>query len=319
MKILIVGKNQIMKWPQSVYRALTALSYETELFLFNKKNFSYCAMRLLGKKKRRAFLAKKLEQKINSFQPDLIFFVSAFFIPIELFNVLKKYPHITKIGWSADRFEADKAPEANCLDYLFCSDYGFLDIAKNFTCKSIYLPLCSDPIPSYDPNTEKTLPPLFAGVLNPTRTKYLSACTTRCVLYVKNCPKGQLTQHEVHHHTIPHSQMLDLISKSICPINVGLSVNNITGLNFRVFEVSACGGLIMVNKECADISRCYEVGKEAVVYDTPEDLNKLVQDAVQNPKKYTDIARAGYERTIKEHTYAKRMEQILKIISDAKK
>ena len=37
MRILVVGKNNIMEWPQSVNNALRSLSYDTELFLFKKK------------------------------------------------------------------------------------------------------------------------------------------------------------------------------------------------------------------------------------------------------------------------------------------
>ena len=313
MKILVVGKNNIMEWPQSVNSALRSLSYDTELFLFNKKSFSYCVLRLFGKKARRKWLAKVFENKIRQTQPDLIFLVSAFFVPPELFNVLKKFPNIKKIGWVGDKFNPDKAPFANCLDILFCTDTGFLETAKEFECKAAYLPLCTEV--SFIKADEKTLPPLFVGVLNPTRIKYLSAIKTKCLLYVKNCAKGQLQQHEVHKHTIPHEKMLELSAKSICPINIGLSVNNIYGLNFRVFEFSACGSLIMVNKECKDISKCFCVGKEALVYDTPEDLNKLISDIVKNPLKYAKIAQAGHERTLKEHTYQKRLEQMFEMIN----
>ena len=314
MKILVVGKNNIMEWPQSVNNALRSLSFDTELFLFNKRNFTYCFMRLFGKKIRHKWLAKVFENKIRKTQPNLIFIVSAFFLPPELFNVLTKFPNIKKIGWVGDKFSTAQKQYANCLDILFCSDYGFLELAKQFKCKSAYLPLCADI--SLQINKKNTLPPLFVGGLNATRIKYLTAIQEKCLLYVKNCPQGQLQQHEVHRHTIPHSKMLELTAKSLCPINIGLSVNNITGLNFRVFEFSACGCLIMVNKECEDISRCYSVGTEAVVYDTPEDLNKLISDIVNNPLKYEQIAQAGYERTIKEHTYEKRMQQMFEMMKD---
>ena len=316
MKILVVGKNNVMEWPQSVYSALKSLSFDTELFLFNKKIPSYCFMRLFGRKNRRIWQAKIFERKIKIFQPDLIFLVSVFFTPPELFNVLKKYPNIKKIGWTGDRFELNKKAQADYLDVLFCTDYGFLKTAQKFKCKSFYLPLCTNVESLTSEN--KTLPPLFVGVLNPTRLKYLSACKSKCLLYLKNCPKGQLEWHNLHRHGISHDKMIDLMKKSICPINIGLSANNITGLNFRVFEISACGGLIMVNKECQDIAKCYDIGKEAVIYDTPEDFSTLLTDVVSNPKKYEKIALAGFQRTMKEHTYQKRMEQMFEILKKYK-
>ena len=317
MKILVVGKNNVIEWPQGVDSALRSLGHSTSLFLFNKKTLSYLFMRLLGKKKRLNFLANSLRQRIVDFKPDLIFFVSAFFVPPKLFDVLKEFPDIKKIGWVGDKFKEDKAPQANCLDVLFCTDYGYLNAAKDFKCKVVYAPLCAEIYPT--PPQTKTLPPVFVGLLNAGRMEYLQACQTKCLLYVKNCPKGKLTQHEVYRYKVSHSKMLDLMSKSVCPINMAFSVNNISGLNFRVFETSAMGGLIAVNKDCSDISRCYHVGTEALVYQSPQDFSDLLADIVLNPKKYEKIAIAGYNRTLKEHTYQKRMQQILDIAFETKK
>ena len=73
----------------------------------------------------------------------------------------------------------------------------------------------------------------------------------------------------------------------------------------------------MVN-ESKDLSACYRIGEEAVTYKTPEDLNNLVHDIMQHPDKYQKIAEAGYQRTMKQHTYSKRLDQMFMILRENK-
>jgi len=272
-------------------------------------------MHIFGRKQLKKWIACRLEQKIRDLRPDAIVFIGAFLMPQELFDVLKKFPNIKKAGWCGDKFDTSCKSRADCLDILFCTDYGFKQQADTFNCKFVYLPLCAKVTQNY--TNKKTLPPFFAGGLNSERKRYLSAIQSKCLLYLLHCPKGIFPQHEVHYHAIPHELMLKYIGQSICPINIGLSVNNISGLNFRVFETGACGGLIMVNSECTDISKCYFIGTEAVVYSSPEQLNDLVTDATAHPEKYEKIAKAGYERTLQEHTYEKRIQQMLAFLQQS--
>lgn len=312
MKILVVGKDNIMKWPFKVVKGFSDLGHETDLFVFNQKTFAYCYWRLLGKKRRLHWLAEKFQQKITSFKPDLIVYVSFAFIPLELYKAADSF-NIKKVGWAADKFEPKMKEKADFLDALFCTDTGYLEYAKSFKCPSYYLPLCADTDTFKNEHLPKTLPPFFAGVANKLRNEYFGACKEKCLLYGKGWDKQKMPWHEIHNHKIPLEKMQHLINQSIAPINICFSPNIVNGLNFRVFEIGACGGLIMVN-ETKDLSLCYDIGKEAVVYTTPDDFNRLLKDIVENPKKYKKIASAGYKRTMKDHTYFSRLNQMLNYI-----
>ncbi len=311
MKILVVGKNNLMLWPQSVHRNFLRMGHTPCLFLFNKKTLGYCFYRLFGKKYRLKWLTQQFEKQILTFKPDLILFVSTFFVPLSFFEVAASYPHIIKAGWSGDRFAAKEKKKANLLNFLFCSDSGYLKKAKKFSCQSYFLPLCADENVCKKIDVSKRLPPFFAGVANPQRNKYIMACRTRCLLYGKGWDKRKMPQHEIHNHKIPLAKMYQFVSQTVAPINICFSPNIINGMNFRVFETGAMGQLILLN-QTKDLSTCYRIGKEAVTYSTPESFNRLLTDIVKNPKKYEKIAKAGYQRTLKEHTYVKRLEQMLK-------
>ena len=315
MRIFIVGKDNIMQWPENVQASLS--DHKTELFLYNKRTISDIFHKIVYRKKRYAYVAEQLKKRIQKFSPDLIFFVSCFFMPQECFDILDSFPNIPKIGWAGDAFGEKQRNKANKLSALFCSDTGYLEITKGWSCQSFFLPLCVNESVFKNEHILRTEPPFFVGVGNEKRIPYLSAIQDKIVIYGAGWPMDKLSQHEVHNKKISHQIVHGFINRTVAPINLTFSKNIINGLNFRIFEVSACGGLIIVN-DSKDLERCYRIGEEAVVYKTPEDLNNLVHDIIQHPDKYQKIAEAGYQRTLKEHTYRKRMEQMLAILKENK-
>lgn len=89
----------------------------------------------------------------------------------------------------------------------------------------------------------------------------------------------------------------------------GTQKNPIKG---RVFEVPATGGFLMTGKSGDDIGEYYVPGKELAVFDSPEDLIEKCKYYLSHEQERQIIAKAGYDRTIKEHTYVQRFEEIFK-------
>lgn len=314
-KILIVGKDNVMKWPQAVYRFLPC--EEKELFLYNRFSFIGTALKLFGKKKRFAYLARLLKKRIASFKPDAVVFVGAFLLPVELFEALKDFDGIVKSAWAGDSWahknQKDIQKALNVLDVLFITSSDFEQEATGFKGKIVYLPLCANTDVFKKSDVKRTEKPFFVGVANEDRQKLFEACETPCLIYGKGWDVQRLKQHEVHNQTLSIQEAQRFVSASVAPININLTPNGKNGLNFRTFEISACGGLIMTNYR-EDLPRCYQVGTEAVVYKTPEEFSALVQDIVAFPDKYAQIAEAGYERTMKEHTYTARLKQMIDVL-----
>lgn len=312
VKILVVGKQSFLKWPENVAGAFGA-QHEVELFLYNKKTLFYGLVKMWGSQRRNQIMAARLKRRIEKMKPDLIFYVSCCMIPQEFYDVLGEFPHVKKVAWAGDAYGREILPRVQNLDALFLTDTGFFSLVEDLPCPAHYLPLCvneRDFAPTHQP---KTLPPFFVGVANQNRVGYFKACMTPCLIYGKGWPVDVLTQHDVRNVIIDHTRVIELINRSVAPLNVGVSSNNRNGLNLRVFEVSACGGLVIVYKQ-KDLGLCFEVGKEAVEYATEEEFDALVADIVARPDVYAGIAVAGYQRTLREHTFAKRMEQMLSIL-----
>ena len=308
MRILVVGKKQGIHWPETVAKTLSQTD-EVSLFLYNKHNLRSLWHKLFYFKNHHQKDACLLHQKILSFKPDLIFFVSCFFIPQAYYEVLKKFPTIQKIGWTGDNFGIPEKEKAAQLDMLFCSDSGFLPAAKQLGVKAAFLPLCTDEHFFSYFKGQRTGHPVYVAAGNEKRTQYIQAIQDPCDIWGPHWNKKKLKQHIVHTHSISQRKMRRLICRSCLPFNLQFSSNNVQGLNFRAFDIPATGGLILSN-DVADLHKCYRVGKEAIAYKTPEELNHIIHDFLQHPEKYQPIIQAGYKRVLQDHTFAKRMQEM---------
>lgn len=91
-----------------------------------------------------------------------------------------------------------------------------------------------------------------------------------------------------------------------CLTNNMAGVDNIKGRNF---EIPACGGF-QISGPARDLEEYFVVGKETEVYRDLEDLTMKIQYYLEHDDEREVIARAGYERAVKDHAYDKRFAAI---------
>ena len=63
-----------------------------------------------------------------------------------------------------------------------------------------------------------------------------------------------------------------------------------------------------------DLHEMFDPGKEVVAYRTPEECVELIRYYVDHEDERQAIARAGQERTLKEHTCYERTRELLDIV-----
>ncbi len=88
-----------------------------------------------------------------------------------------------------------------------------------------------------------------------------------------------------------------------------------TSANFRIFNVTACGGFLLSDYK-KDIEDLFEIDREVVCYRTPDELREKAEYYLAHPDELSEIAEAGYKRTVREHTFAKRAKRILSFIKE---
>lgn len=89
-------------------------------------------------------------------------------------------------------------------------------------------------------------------------------------------------------------------------------------LKGRMFKVMGCGGFFLTNPT-EGLENLYEIGEEIVYFYNLKDLIKKIKYYLSHEKEREQIARAGLERSLRDHTCEKRFDQIFKIIKENNK
>jgi len=77
----------------------------------------------------------------------------------------------------------------------------------------------------------------------------------------------------------------------------------------RNFEIPATGGFLLTG-DADNLTDYYENGKEIVIFKNKQDLIEKCKYYMEHEEERNAIAKAGYERTIKDHTYEQRFREI---------
>ncbi len=83
-------------------------------------------------------------------------------------------------------------------------------------------------------------------------------------------------------------------------------LRNILQIKARHFEIPATGGFT-ITRRADDLETYFENGKEMVIVDSDDELVEKIKYYLAHEDERAAIAKAGYERTIAEHTYKQRL------------
>ena len=109
-------------------------------------------------------------------------------------------------------------------------------------------------------------------------------------------------------HKIPEEAFKEYLTNDRLQSNIGneQAMDQIKGRNF---EVPGCGGFTLTGR-AENLGDYYRDGKEVVCFEDSEDLVNKVHYYLEHEEERASIAQAGYERTIREHTYIRRFNEI---------
>ncbi len=94
-------------------------------------------------------------------------------------------------------------------------------------------------------------------------------------------------------------------------VNIYVTPRSIrSGVPLRVLEIMACGGFVLVNYQ-EDLAAEFEDGKELVMYRSLEEMVDKVRYYLEHEDERKNIAKAGYEKVLREYNYAEKLRHIL--------
>jgi spore maturation protein CgeB len=108
--------------------------------------------------------------------------------------------------------------------------------------------------------------------------------------------------------------MYKVLRQSLLTLNHHIDIASAYAGNLRLFEATGVGTLLITDWK-KNLHDMFEPGKEVVCYRTPEECAEMVQYYLEHDEEREAIARAGQQRTLRDHTYYQRMQSLLEIIS----
>lgn len=261
---------------------------------------------------------EKLLRTVEWTRPDVLFSVLfTYEIWVETLQILRDSGIVATVNWTTD----------DSWKYALCSRFvaPFFH-ASTTTYPAIYNRYKRDGISQvlltqWAANAGRLRPPLpfaecqypvtFVGTAHGKRRVWIEALRRRGIevaCFGHGWPNGPVAARDI----------LEIIRKSVISLNFANSTlvwNKIlprrqNQIKARTFEVPGAGGFL-VTEWAEGLEDCYEPGREIVVFRGLGDLAEKIRFYLAHPADRDAIAWGGYKRTCEDHTYDRRLAEVL--------
>lgn len=188
---------------------------------------------------------------------------------------------------------------AQFFDYVFVAQRNHVDRLRGLGFEQVYwLPLACDPEIHGARERPKVWDVGFVGQIHsPHRARRLALLAERYKVndYQRRYPKEEIAE---------------VYSKSKIVFNTSIEGD----LNMRVFEAMASGAMLITDRIGNGQEDLFKPGVHLVEYGSDEELLEAVDYYLHHDDEREEIARAGRDLVLSEHTYYHRCQQILNTI-----
>ena len=118
-----------------------------------------------------------------------------------------------------------------------------------------------------------------------------------------------------HHGEVWGLSMYRALARSRVTLNRHIDVAEKNANNMRLYEATGVGALLITDQK-DNLGELFVVGKEVVAYSSQKEAADLIRYYLAHPDEADTIARAGQARTLREHTYKSRMNELALILQN---
>ena len=162
---------------------------------------------------------------------------------------------------------------------------------------------------------EKDIEISFVGGISGMHSKgnhFLSTCASLMRLDIwgyggDSIPQGHPLG-RYHHGPVFGLDYFRILARSKMTLNRHIDIAENYACNMRMYEATGVGALLITDMK-SNLGKLFEIGKEVVAYSSPEEAVDIIKYLTENPRIVEQIAAAGQARTLRDHTYSKRMRQ----------
>lgn len=250
---------------------------------------------------------------------------------------LKQYNFTTALWLTDDPYFTDVTKNLVLdYDYVFTQDTGCIDFYKDLGCDHVYyVPLAAEP-PAYTPiltEEEYIFDISFIGTVFDNRLAFIDSIAEYLVTkntLIIGSNWDRLKRYELLKDKIillpflVYENSIEYYKRSKINMNIHRSIEdvifnknkvkiNACSINNRTFEIASTGAFQMTDIR-SDLEKCYIPGVQIETFTSPIDFIEKAERYLANPAQRKKIAMEGFKRTLIDHTYDKRVKDLLEII-----
>ena len=107
--------------------------------------------------------------------------------------------------------------------------------------------------------------------------------------------------------------MYEILARSRIVLNRHISAAAGHANNMRLYEATGTGALLLTDHG-RNLAQLFDPGGEVAVYDDESALEEVLQHFLRSEDEARAIAAAGQRRTLREHTYERRVEKLVTLL-----
>lgn len=327
MKKVLFVTHRLSPFYHVIPKSLLNLGFKVDIFDYYQSNLKVRFIGYLNNlskfDKNRSVINKEINlsliDKVRETKPDYLLTTKALNIDKMTIKEIKKSGVVT-INWFQDLLEFLPwlKEHGRVYDYLFTPDPLMVRELRRNKITVFYLPLAAQTDIKLK-NIKKKYNVVFSGQYTLRREKLFAKLTSLGDKFIiwgySDWGKSSLSAH--YKGLLPSVEcMLQKFRESKIVINVqtGGDKDPSEVVSLRAFEATGMGTFLL-NWWHKPIDDFWEDGKEIVNFKSPEEALIKAKYFLSHEKEREKIAKAGWERTKKDHTFKLRFKKMFEIVS----
>ena len=257
-----------------------------------------------------------LDAQIEACRPDVLYVQDIHFTDREWLSRVRKRG-VFIAGQVASPLGSS---DYSAYDVIFTSLINFLPLLEERGTKARYFRIGFEPRVLEKLGAGATIAPQyqvgFCGGISgahSARTQFLESIARRIPLdvwgYGIETAAANSPLHGRHHGQAWGLQAYRALRSCGISLNGHIDIAGDYANNMRLYEATGVGSLLLTDNK-RNLSELFEIGSEIVAYENAEDCVEKIKFLMSNESKRAEIARAGQARTLREHSYSRRMEEL---------
>lgn len=318
MKLFVLcRRGSIVHWAADSVAGWRAAGHDVRIGVTRDSRLSPAIDRLLLSRRLNIPRATLICRAIEKFSPDLILAIAPYGMPLSILQRVAGLPgRAPMIGWVGDLFTADQCQAATLLDAVGYTDSGLLALHHNLQLPSRagYVPHAASSRLVADRVAQSSRRPRMVFVAHPTghRIAVVGQIRAPIELYGPGWTRFPEAAHVVQSRRVGIDELANLYCSHLAVLNIRHEEHVLVGLNQRHFDPCLVATPVVTDDQ-PDLARCFEPGREVLVYHNGDELNDIYARLRRDPTIAAAVGEKARQRVLAEHTYPRRLEALARL------